>query len=99
MKTTITARMRPRPEGGAAAAESTAEFTGDAYPLDHCVVTGDKLDAMGGAVTLVHEGRHVQFCCDTCVVEFKDDPAKWLRRSTKRSSSSSRTAIRWRPAW
>lgn len=66
--------------GAAAAAESTAEFSGDAYPLDHCVVTGDKLDAMGGAVTLVHEGRHIQFCCDTCVVEFKDDPAQWLKK-------------------
>lgn len=67
-------------EGGAAAAESTTEFTGDAYPLDHCVVTGDKLDAMGTPVTLVHEGRQVQFCCDTCVVEFQNDPAKWLKK-------------------
>lgn len=54
-----------------------AEFTGDPYPLSFCVVTGDELDAMGGPVALVHEGRHLQFCCDSCKEEFIKDPGKW----------------------
>lgn len=54
------------------------EFTGDPYPLAYCVVTGDALDAMGGAIDHVHEGRHIQFCCDSCKEEFIANPEKWI---------------------
>ncbi len=69
--------------GDAAPASQPSEelqFTGDAYPLSFCVVTGDPLDAMGAPVSIVHEGRHVQFCCDSCKTEFAKDPSKWLKK-------------------
>jgi hypothetical protein len=57
------------------------------YPLDHCVVSGEKLEegAMGGPVDYVHRedgkpDRLVRFCCKDCVKDFKKDPAKYLKK-------------------
>ncbi|MCB1130547.1 MAG: hypothetical protein KDN05_05415 [Verrucomicrobiae bacterium] len=30
-----------------------------AYPLDHCLVSGEKLGGMGEPVSIVHEGREM----------------------------------------
>jgi hypothetical protein len=48
------------------------------YPLDTCVVSGEKLGAMGDPVVIQHEGKEVRFCCSQCVGEFNKDPAKHL---------------------
>jgi hypothetical protein len=50
------------------------------YPLDYCIVTGEKLGSMGEPVVYVHEGRTIKFCCNGCVATFKQDPAKWLAK-------------------
>jgi YHS domain-containing protein len=50
------------------------------YPLDYCVVTGEKLGSMGEPVVYQHEGRTIKFCCTGCVETFKKDPAKWLAK-------------------
>jgi hypothetical protein len=57
-----------------------------AYPLDTCVVSGEKLEAgdMGDPVDYVYkqEGkpdRLVRFCCKMCVGKFKKNPAKYLQ--------------------
>ncbi len=50
------------------------------YPLDVCVVSGEKLGSMGKPAVLVHEGREVQFCCPACIPKFKEDPAKYLKK-------------------
>lgn len=50
------------------------------YPLDTCVVTENDLDSMGGAVTRVHEGQEVKFCCRACIRKFEKDPKKYLLR-------------------
>ena len=57
------------------------------YPLDICVVSGDKLEggSMGGPVDYVYkqEGkpdRLVRFCCKNCIKDFKKDPAKYLKK-------------------
>jgi YHS domain-containing protein len=49
-----------------------------AYPLDVCVVTGNKLGSMGDPITKVYNGREVKFCCKPCVEEFEAEPAKYL---------------------
>jgi hypothetical protein len=48
------------------------------YPLDECLVSGNKLGSMGPVVTLAHEGQEVKFCCKPCVKEFQADPEKFL---------------------
>jgi hypothetical protein len=57
-----------------------------AYPLDACMVSGDKLEGgdMGPPQDYVYrqEGRPdrlVRLCCNHCVRDFKKDPAKYLR--------------------
>ncbi|MBW8781196.1 MAG: hypothetical protein JF599_04815 [Verrucomicrobia bacterium] len=57
-----------------------------AYPLDTCVVSGEKLEPgdMGDPIDYVYkqEGkpdRLVRFCCKMCVAKFKKNPAKYLQ--------------------
>jgi hypothetical protein len=56
----------------------------DAYPLDTCVVSGEKLGSMGDPYVLVHKqdgkpDRTVKFCCKGCLKDFQKDPAKYLK--------------------
>jgi YHS domain-containing protein len=48
------------------------------YPIDYCIVSGEKLGDMGDPVRYVHEGRTVYFCCKGCIKKFEADPAKYL---------------------
>lgn len=50
------------------------------YPLDTCVVSGKPLDAMGGPLDLVKDGRLVRLCCKGCVKKLDADPAKFLAK-------------------
>ncbi len=50
------------------------------YPLDVCVVSGEKLGSMGDPVVLKHEGREVRLCCPGCIDKFKKEPAKYLKK-------------------
>lgn len=57
-----------------------------AYPLDTCMVSGDKLEGgdMGPPVDYVYRqedkpDRLVRLCCKHCVRDFKKDPAKYLK--------------------
>jgi YHS domain-containing protein len=46
------------------------------YPLEVCVISGDKLGGdMGQPVNLIYKNRLVRFCCPDCVKEFQKDPA------------------------
>lgn len=56
------------------------------YPLDSCVVSGDKLESgdMGDPIDYVHKeagkpDRLVRLCCKSCVRDFKKDPQKYLK--------------------
>jgi YHS domain-containing protein len=60
--------------------ESATAESGESYPLDVCVVSGEKLGSMGEPHVITHEGTEVQFCCDNCVPKFKEDPAKYLAK-------------------
>lgn len=62
-----------------------ASKAGDAkpYTLDVCIVSDEKLGSMGKAISKVHEGQEVKFCCDSCVPDFTKEPAKYLTKLTK----------------
>jgi YHS domain-containing protein len=50
------------------------------YPLDTCIVSGEKLGSMGNAVAITYEGREIKFCCKDCPADFKKDPARYLKK-------------------
>lgn len=49
-----------------------------AYPLETCIVSGEKLGSMGDPIVINHEGQEIKFCCDACLPKFNEDPAKYL---------------------
>ncbi len=53
-----------------------------AYPFDTCIVSNEKLDAMGGTVTVLKDGQEVKFCCKGCIKSFEKEPAKYLKKIT-----------------
>jgi hypothetical protein len=65
---------------GIALAAEPAPTTKPAYPLTTCVVSDEKLGEMGKPVVIQHDGREVQFCCESCQKDFKKDPAKYLKK-------------------
>jgi YHS domain-containing protein len=50
------------------------------YPLDVCIVSGDKLGEMGKPFVFVHEGREIKLCCKSCKEDFESEPAKYLKQ-------------------
>lgn len=48
------------------------------YPLQTCLVSGQKLGGMGDPIDLVHEGRLVRFCCGGCIKKFTADAESYL---------------------
>ena len=65
-------------EPEAAASEATAKAS--AYPIKHCVVSGEELGSMGNPVVKTNDGREVQFCCNGCVKTFEKDQAKYMKK-------------------
>ncbi len=66
-------------------AKPTAEqiAAAKAYPLETCIVGGEKLDSMGEPVTTVYSGQQVKFCCESCIDDFKKEPAKFIAKLTE----------------
>jgi YHS domain-containing protein len=84
------------PAGAAASQPTTQPAKTDAevikeqlpgYPLDTCVVTGEKLGEMGKPYNYVYKGRLVRFCCPHCKAEFNKDPAKYLAMIDKAAAT------------
>ena len=50
------------------------------YPIDTCVVSDKKLGSMGEPVVIEHEGTTVKFCCEACIDEFNEEPAKFVAK-------------------
>lgn len=59
-------------------AEPSSAESAKSYPLDVCVVSGEKLGSMGKPVVVKHEGTEVRFCCKECLPEFNKDPDKFV---------------------
>lgn len=50
------------------------------YPLNTCVVMGEKLGEHGPAYDYVYKGRLVRFCCKGCEATFSKDPNSYLSK-------------------
>ena len=48
------------------------------YPLDKCVVSGEKLGSMGDPVDMVVKNHLVRLCCASCRKTLAKDPDKYL---------------------
>ena len=66
--------------GTEAAKPAATETEVVTYPLDVCVVSGQKLGSMGDPVVLIHKGREVKLCCAGCKGAFEKDPEKYLAK-------------------
>lgn len=62
-----------------ASAQPDPKLVGE-YPLEVCVVSGEKLGDHGEPFDHMHEGRLVRFCCEACLPDFSADPAKHLAK-------------------
>lgn len=54
--------------------------TAEAYPIDYCVVSGEKLGSMGDPVTRTYQGRTVKFCCEGCISTFEKSPEMYIAK-------------------
>jgi hypothetical protein len=59
-------------------AVETVESAVASYPLDTCVVSGEKLGTMGEVYEVEVEGRTVKLCCAGCEDQLRAEPAKYL---------------------
>ena len=50
------------------------------YPLQTCVVSGEKLGDHGKPYVFTHEKKEVQLCCKGCLKDFKKEPAKYTKK-------------------
>ena len=76
----VSAAEVPRAAPGAAA-PSPKEIKAKPYPLDFCLISGEKFEGSEmKPFELVHEGQTIKFCCKSCVKDFRKDPKKQLAR-------------------
>jgi hypothetical protein len=59
-----------------------------AYPLETCIVTGDKPDK--DAVVFSYQGHEIKTCCTNCVDEFYKDPAGFLAKIEEAASRATK---------
>lgn len=50
------------------------------YPLEVCLVSGEKLGEKGEPVDYVYDNQLVRFCCASCIDAFKEKPEEYLKR-------------------
>jgi hypothetical protein len=50
------------------------------YPLETCVVSGEKLGSMGKPYVFTHEGREIKMCCKGCLKAFNKNTAKYIKQ-------------------
>jgi YHS domain-containing protein len=48
------------------------------YPLETCLVSGHKLDAMGKPYDVVVGGRLIRLCCADCLPKLRESPAHYI---------------------
>ena len=51
-----------------------------AYPLDTCIVSGEKLGNHGDPYVLVRDGQEVKLCCENCLEEFNSNADKLIKQ-------------------
>ena len=52
------------------------------YPLDTCLVTGEKIgaDASMQPHVFVEDGQEIKLCCKSCLKDFKKDKANLMKK-------------------
>ena len=68
------------PKAEAPKSGADAKTAAKPYPLNVCIVAGEKLGSMGKPHVIVHEGQEIKFCCSGCEPDFKKEPAKFLAK-------------------
>ncbi len=66
--------------GCATSSGRSTETAAKPYPLDYCLVSGDKLGAMGTPIVIVYHGQEIKFCCADCPPQFNKDPEKYMKK-------------------
>jgi YHS domain-containing protein len=60
---------------------NTKEKKPKPYPLETCVVSGEKLGGdMGEPYVFTYEGREIKLCCKSCKKDFDKAPAKFVAK-------------------
>ena len=72
-------RAEEAKDAGTTTAKPATESQIKAYPIDKCVVSGEKLAAMKSPMALDYNGREVIFCCPACIKEFNEAPDKYIK--------------------
>ena len=68
------------PKTEAPKAGAGAKTAAKPYPLEVCIVGGEKLGSMGKPFVFVHQGQEIKLCCSGCEDDFKKEPAKYLAK-------------------
>lgn len=63
---------------------------GKPYPLDTCIISGDKLGSMGAPHVIVHNGQEVKFCCSGCEDDFNKEPEKYLKEIAAKAEAKAK---------
>lgn len=84
--------------GVAYAADQAPAKKDTTYPLTTCVVSGEKLDAMGKPTVIQYEGREVRFCCADCEKDFRKDPKPFLTKLDEAQKKGASTQPATKPA-
>ena len=50
------------------------------YPLQTCVVSGQKLGSMGEPMRFTYKGQEIKLCCKGCEKKFQADADKFLEK-------------------
>lgn len=58
---------------GAFAADKAFKLKVKPYPMDTCIVSGEKLGSMGDAVVFAEGDQEIQICCKSCKKDFEKD--------------------------
>jgi YHS domain-containing protein len=72
-------------EAGKEHASEPAKPGVKAYPLDTCIVSGEKLGEMGKPVVFEYKGQEIKLCCKSCRKKFDKDPAKFLTQMEQKA--------------
>jgi hypothetical protein len=64
----------------------------DRYPLETCMVSGEKLGSMGDPINLVVGNRLVKICCAGCEKTVRANPAKYIDQLNKAAADAQRAS-------
>lgn len=64
----------------AQAAEETPKPKAKPYPLETCIISGEKLGGMGKPVVFEYKGQEVKLCCKSCKPKFDKDADALLKK-------------------